>query len=172
MTNVTVTQPVNLDVAYLKGVEANAQIRFTFLPAPFDGFGVAVNYAHIEGFGRGTLSGNPTRTGRVPLFLQSDDIGTAQLYYEKYGLAIRAAYSYRSPYLDTLGTSAATDQYTDKNGQLDVNVSYQVTPELTFFGQALNLTDAPWRRYIGSKPQLVERERYGYSFRWGAQLHF
>lgn len=172
LTNVTVTQPVNLDVAYLKGVEANAQIRFTFLPAPFDGFGVAVNYAHIEGFGRGTLSGNPTRTGRVPLFLQSDDIGTAQLYYEKYGLAIRAAYSYRSPYLDTLGTSAATDQYTDKNGQLDVNVSYQVTPELTFFGQALNLTDAPWRRYIGSKPQLVERERYGYSFRWGAQLHF
>ncbi len=46
------------------------------------------------------------------------------------------------------------------------------TPQLTFFGQALNLTDAAWRRYIGSKPQLVERERYGYSFRWGAQLHF
>ncbi len=172
LTGVTVTQPVNLDVAYVKGVEVNAQVRFTFLPAPLDGFGVAVNYAHIEGHGRGTLLGNPGRVGRVPLFLQSDNVGSAQIFYEKYGFAARAAYSYRSPYLDTLGATAATDQYTDSNGQLDVNVSYQVTPRLTFFGQALNLTDAPWRRYIGSKDQLIERERYDYSFRWGVQLHF
>ena len=172
LTGVNTVQPINLDRATIKGVEANAQVRFTFLPSPFDGFGVGVNYAHIEGDGRGTLLGAPTRSGKVPLFLQSDDVGTAQAYYEKYGFALRVAYSYRSPYLDVLGTSAATDQYTDENGQLDVSLSYQVTPQLTFFGQALNLTDAPWRRYIGTKNQLVERERYDYSFRWGAQLHF
>ena len=169
---VDVVQPLNIDVAYVKGVEANAQVRFTFLPGALDGFGVAVNYAHITGHGDGTLAGAAPRSGHIPLFLQSRDVGTAQIYYEKYGLAVRVAYSYRSPYLDTLGANAASDQYTDENGQLDVNVSYQVTPQLTFFGQALNLTDAPWRRYIGSKNQLVERERYGYSFRWGAQLHF
>ena len=172
LTGVNTVQPINLDRAIIKGVEANAQIRFTFLPSPLDGLGVALNYAHIEGDGRGTLLGATTRSGKVPLFLQSDDVGTAQAYYEKYGVALRVAYSYRSPYLDVLGTSAATDQYTDENGQLDVSLSYQVTPQLTFFGQALNLTDAPWRRYIGSKDRLVERERYDYSFRWGAQLHF
>lgn len=171
-TGADLVQPVNLDDAMLQGVEANAQVRFTFLPGPLDGFGVAVNYAHITGHGRGTLPGTNPRTGDLPLFLQSRDVGSAQIFYEKYGIAIRAAYSYRSPYLDTLGASAATDQYTDKNGQLDVNVSYEVTPQLTFFGQALNLTDAPWRRYIGTKNQLVERERYDYSFRWGVQLHF
>ncbi|MBN8809380.1 MAG: TonB-dependent receptor [Sphingomonas sp.] len=171
-TAVDVVQPLNARVAYVKGIEANAQVRFTFLPAPLDGLGVAVNSAHITGHGDGTLLGTTPRSGPFPLFLQSRDVGTAQVYYEKYGLAVRVAYSYRSPYLDTIGANAASDQYTDSNGQLDVNVSYQVTPQLTFFGQALNLTDAPWRRYIGSKQYLVERERYGYSFRWGAQLHF
>ncbi|MEG3125390.1 TonB-dependent receptor [Sphingomonas sp. GB1N7] len=169
---VDLVQPRNIDVAYVKGIEANAQIRFTFLPSPLDGFGVAANYAHIEGHGEGTILGAIPRTGNVPLFLQSKNVGSAQLFYEKYGFAVRAAYSYRSPYLDTLGATAATDQYTDSNGQLDVNLSYQVTPQLTFFGQALNLTDAAWRRYIGIKTQLVERERYDYSFRWGVQLHF
>ena len=169
---VDVVQPRNIDVAYVKGVEANVQVRFTFLPSPLDGLGFAANYAHITGHGEGTIAGAVPRTGRVPLFLQSSDVASAQIYYEKYGVAVRVAYSYRSPYLDTLGADATTDQYTDKNGQLDVNLSYQVTPQLTFFGQALNLTDAPWRRYIGAKNQLVERERYGYSFRWGAQLHF
>ncbi|NYD89310.1 TonB-dependent receptor [Sphingomonas melonis] len=172
LTGVNVVQPLNLDSAEVQGIEANAQVRFTFLPGALDGFGFAVNYAHITGHGRGTLPGKPARSGDLPLFLQSKDVGTAQLFYEKYGVAVRAAYSYRSPYLDTIGSSAEADQYTDKNGQLDLNLSYEVTPQLTFFGQALNLTDAPWRRYIGSKPQLVERERYGYSFRWGAQLHF
>ncbi|WP_448664215.1 TonB-dependent receptor [Sphingomonas sp. CJ20] len=167
-----VVQPGNVDVAYVRGIEANAQVRFTFLPGALSGLGFAVNYAHITGHGEGTIPGATPRTGDLPLFLQSKDVGTAQVFYEKYGIAARVAYSYRSPYLDTLGATAADDQYTDKNGQLDLNLSYQVSPELTFFGQALNLTDAPWRRYVGSKNQLIERERYGYSFRWGAQLHF
>ncbi|HEU0066998.1 MAG TPA: TonB-dependent receptor [Sphingomonas sp.] len=171
-TGVDFVRPLNIDRAFVKGVEANVQSRFTFLPSPLDGFGVSLNYTRIEGNGSGTLLGTTLRTGDIPLFLQSKNVGSAQVFYEKYGIAVRAAYSYRSAYLDAIGDSAATDQYTDANGQLDVNVSYQVAPQLTFFGQAVNLTDAPWRRYIGTKDRLIERERYGYSFRWGAQLHF
>ncbi|GGB41817.1 TonB-dependent receptor [Sphingomonas metalli] len=170
LTGINRVQPLNVDSAKLEGFEANLQVRFTFLPGALDGFGIAANYARITGHGEGTIPGG--RSGRFPLFLQSRDVGTAQIFYEKYGLAARAAYSYRSRYLDTIGATAATDQYTDRNGQLDLNLSYEVTPQLTFFGQALNLTDAPWRRYIGVPNQLVERERYGYSFRWGAQLHY
>lgn len=170
LTGINLVQPINVDQAMLQGIEANLQVRFTFLPRVFDGFGVSANYAHITGHGQGTIPGG--RSGDFPLFLQSRDVGTAQLFYEKHGLAVRAAWSYRSKYLDTIGATAATDQYTDNNGQLDLNLSYEVTPQLTFFGQALNLTDAPWRRFIGTESQLVERERYGYSFRWGVQMHF
>lgn len=172
LTNATVSTALNIDKAKVYGVEVNLQTRFTFLPSPLDGFGVSANYTRIWGKGDGTILGAAPRTGDIPLFLQSKHVGTAQIFYEKYGVAVRAAFSYRSAYLDTLGSTAALDQYTDANGQLDVNASYQVTPELTFFTSATNLTDAPWRRYIGTKAQLVERERYSVSFRWGAQLHF
>jgi len=172
LTNASVSTPLNIDKAKVYGIEVNLQTRFTFLPSPLNGFGVSANYTRIWGNGNGTVLGATSRTGDIPLFLQSKHVGTAQVFYEKYGFAVRAAYSYRSAYLDTLGATAAQDQYTDRNGQLDVNASYQVTPELTFFANATNLTDAPWRRYIGTKAQLVERERYDLSVCWGAQLHF
>ena len=169
-TAVDLVTPVNLDKATIKGVEVNLQKRFDFLPGALDGFGIAANYTHVAGHSSGQVQGI-ARTS-APLFNQSRDSGTAQVFYEKFGVAIRVAYTYRSRFLDTLGNTAAADQYTDKNGQLDVNASYQVTPQLIFFANATNLTDAPWRRFVGQKNQLVERERYDYTVRWGAQLHF
>jgi hypothetical protein len=60
----------------------------------------------------------------------------------------------------------------DGNGQLDLHVSYQIVPQVTVFGDAINLTNAPWRRYIGVKNQLVEREQYGLQLRGAVQVHF
>ncbi|RZF63703.1 TonB-dependent receptor [Sphingomonas populi] len=163
-----VSQPINADNEVVYGIELNAQTQFTWLPGVWGGFGVSANYTHVEG--HATAPG--IRAGDIPLGFQSHDIGTAQLFYENYGFAARVAYSYRSKYLDLLGASAATDEYTDNNGQLDVHASYQITPMVTIFADGTNLTDAPWRRFIGTKANLVERERYDYSLRGGVQLHF
>lgn len=166
LTNALVTQPINARESEIYGFEVNLQTQLTFLPSPLDGFGVSMNYAYTEG----NSTGVPGRAGRVPNFLQSRDIATAQLYWQKGRFELRAAYSYRSAYLDTLGTSAATDQYTDGNGQLDLRASFAVFPQLVAFGEAINVTDASWRRYVGSKNQLIENERYGYTLRAGIQL--
>jgi outer membrane receptor protein involved in Fe transport len=112
------------------------------------------------------------RAGAIPLSYQSRNLGNVQLFYEKYGVAARLAFNYRSAYLDSLGSDASTDEYTDGNGQLDLHLSYQVTPMVSVFGDAINLTNAPWRRYIGSTPYLIEREQYGAQLRGGVQLHF
>ncbi|WP_420137522.1 TonB-dependent receptor [Sphingomonas sp.] len=167
-TNVSVTRAINAGSAVVKGIEVNAQVQFTFLPGFLNGFGASANYSRISGH----ASDLPGRIGRVPLFLQSKNVGTLQLFYEKYGFAARVAYSFRSSYVDTLGTTAATDQYTGYNGQLDVHASYQISKQLTVFADGTNLNDAAWRRYMGVKSQLVERERYDYSIRGGIQLHF
>jgi len=159
-----VGQPVNADSETVTGVEFNAQTQFTFLPGIFDGFGISANYAHVWG--------HDIRAGNLPLGFQSRDIGNVQIFYEKYGIAARLAFNYRSSYLDSLGDDVAGDQYTDGNGQLDLHVSYQIMPEVTVFADATNLTNAPWRRYIGSTPFLVEREQYGTLLRGGVQLHF
>ena len=163
-----VSQPINADSEELKGIEVNGQVQFTFLPAPFDGFGLSANYTYVDGH----ATAPQFRPGEIPLFFQSHDVATLQLFYEKYGFAARVAYSYRSAYLDTLGSDPMTDEYTDANGQLDVHASYQITPQVTIFGDGTNLTDAPWRRYIGSPNQLVERERYSFMLRGGVQVHF
>ncbi|MEI9928552.1 MAG: hypothetical protein WDN44_13710 [Sphingomonas sp.] len=40
------------------------------------------------------------------------------------------------------------------------------------FVEASNLTDTPWRRYIGNKHQLAEQEHYSFTVRTGLQLAF
>lgn len=167
-SNASVTQPINADHENVSGIEMNVQTQFEHLPGFWSGFGISANYTHVWGH----ASAPAIRAGDLPLGYQSHDLGNVQLFYEKYGISARLAFNYRSAYLDTLGSSAAADQYTGANGQLDLHVSYQVLPQMTVFGDAINLTDAPWRRYIGASNQLVEREHYGAQLRTGVQLHF
>jgi TonB-dependent receptor len=163
-----VTQPTNVNQAKIRGVEFNLIYQFDFLPAPFDGLGVSANLTLVGGHGEGLSS----RVGDFPLFFQSKRVGNAQLTYEKYGITARLAYAYRSKYLDTLGADAAHDQYTDNNGQLDARIGYEVIPGAEIYVEGTNLTDAPWRRFMGVKSQLLERERYDTSYRVGLQVKF
>ncbi len=168
LTNALVTQPINATSARIYGVEVNLQAQFTFLPAPFDGLGIGVNYTRTEGQARG-VSG---RAGDVPLFLQSKNVFNAQLFYEKGRVAMRVAYSRRSAYLDTLGVNAATDQFTDANGQLDLRGSFEIIKQVTLYAEATNVTNAPWRRYVGFRNQLIENEQYSYTVKGGVQVAF
>lgn len=163
-----VIQPINADKATIKGIEFNLQYTFDFLPGPLAGFGVAANYTIVGGHG----SGLPGRTGEFPLFFQSNNIGSVQLTYEKYGISGRVAYSFRSKYLDTVGTSAAADQYTDFNGQLDARIGITIKKAVEVYVEGSNLNNAAWRRFIGSKSFLVERERYGRLIKAGVQFKF
>ncbi|MGY2733005.1 TonB-dependent receptor [Sphingomonas sp. UYP23] len=167
-TRAQVTQPVNGDSARIYGVEANLQAQLTFLPGALSGFGVSGNFTYTDGSSRGVIG----RAGSVPNLLQSKYIGTAQLSYEKYGVTGRLAYTYRSAYLDTLGTTAATDQYTDENNSLDARIGYSPVKQFTIFVEASNLLDSPWRRYQAIKTQLIENERYRQTFRIGVQLAY
>jgi TonB-dependent receptor len=143
-----VTQPVNTDRETVSGVEFNLQTQFTSLPGFLGGFGVSANYTHVWGH----ATANAIRTGAIPLGYQSRDLGNVQLFFEKYGLSARLAFNYRSAYLDTLGGTAATDQYTDANGQLDLHVSYQVVPQVTVFGDAINLPTRPGAAISAASP--------------------
>ncbi|MBN8816207.1 MAG: TonB-dependent receptor [Sphingomonas sp.] len=163
-----VTQPVNADKATIKGIEFNLQYTLDFLPGPLGGLGVSANYTIVGGHG----SGLPGRTGEFPLFFQSNNIGSVQLTYEKYGISGRVAYSFRSKYLDTIGTSAASDQYTDFNGQLDARIGITIKKAVEVYVEGSNLNNAPWRRFIGSKSFLVEREQYGRLIKAGVQVKF
>jgi len=165
---VDLTQYTNMDKEFIGGVELNAQTQFTGLPGFLGGLGISANYTHVWGH----ATGPGFRAGAIPLAYQSHDLGNVSIFYEKYGLTARLAFNYRSAFSDVVGTSAATDSYWDSQGQLDLHVGYQVTPQYTIYVDAANLTDSPWRHYQGDKDFLAERERYGSTYRIGVQLHF
>lgn len=168
LTNALVTQPFNAESAYVFGFELNAQSQFTFLPGFWGGFGVGVNFTWTTSEAEG-LSGRPDT---VPLFQQAPTVATAQIFYEKYGITGRVAYSYRNAFLDTVGASQAGDIYTDQLGQLDARLAYDLNDHAQIFVEGTNLNDATFRRYIGIQNQTVETEHYEWSTRTGFALKF
>lgn len=166
LTGANVSSFNNAMSAEIKGVEINLQEQFAFLPSPFDGLGASANIAMIDSLAKGLWG----RTDTVPLFDQSKYVGTAQVFYEKYGFTARLAYSYRSKFLDTVGGDKTTDVYTMANGQLDARLSYDLSENVSVFVEGANLNGARWRRFIGNAGQAYESERYSWSSRVGLQL--
>ncbi len=166
-TNASKT-PTNADHGSVAGVELTATYAFSWLPAPFDGFGVNANATFQDAKAKGA----PGRAGEVPLYFTSKTTGTAELTYEKYGILGRVAYTYRSEYLDTLGADAAHDLYTGANGQLDAKLSYALSSHFLVYVEGTNLNNAPWRRWEGNSHQLVENEIYGKTVKVGISSKF
>ncbi|MBL8525005.1 MAG: TonB-dependent receptor, partial [Betaproteobacteria bacterium] len=167
LTNASITQPRNADSSKLTGLEFNFQKPFTFLPSPFDGFGFNMNLTFVKG-----ETNVPGRSDKLPLFLQSKRIGSAQVYYEKYGFAGRLAYSYQSEYLEFVGSAPRADVYTGEQGVLSARAAYNFSKELQVFLEGNNLNNHEDFRYAQNRNRLVETERFGRSYRLGVSYSY
>ncbi|HSN73119.1 MAG TPA: TonB-dependent receptor [Steroidobacteraceae bacterium] len=166
-TELEVSQPLNADSGELRGIEFNYQNQFRGLPAPFNGFGVALNYTYVDS--EANVFG---REDDVPFFLQSEHLGNLALFYEKHGFEARIALAYRSRYLEELGESPETDLWIDSREQLDFKASYDFTENVTGFVEWLNITDEPLRYLSGSSSRLAENEIYSWNAMVGVQVSF
>ena len=90
----TSNQPVNANKGVTYGLEMGFNQPFTFLPAPWDGFGTQANYYYVYSKLNTSLNGGGTRTGTFNNVSKNNV--NATLYYEKYGWGARVAYNYRS----------------------------------------------------------------------------
>jgi hypothetical protein len=102
------SQPENADRGHIGGVEFNYQNMFTTLPAPFDGFGVNLNYTVADS--SVTVF---ARDDELPFFKQSTHIGNVAVLYEKAGVAAQVAVTFNSPFLRSIGANTDTDGYGD-----------------------------------------------------------
>jgi outer membrane receptor protein involved in Fe transport len=88
------------------------------------------------------------------------------LFFEKFGFAARASYTWRSKtYLGNFGFSdggvtRALGIWGNSYGQLDGQVSYQVTDNFNVFVEGINLTKASQSAYL-QFPQLPFRYESG-----------
>lgn len=162
------SRPENADKGWLLGVEVNAQYRFSMLPAPLDGLGVSLNGTYVESrvdvFGREDES--------IPFFRQSKWIANGALFCERGPFEARVAFSYRSPYLESIGTDADEDVYFDRRIQWDAKASYRMTEAVEVFGSVSNFTTTSRREYQGIRARRFAEELYGPTFNFGVSANF
>lgn len=133
----------------------------------------------MEGFGfQGNVTINRSRAttpdGRKIDLPDASDLNyNASLYYEQYGLSLRASWQYRSDYIDGLGSAdVGGDFFWESVGRLDLSARYAINPRFEMFVDATNLLDEPGIRYVGIPQRTVEYEKFGARFMGGVRINF
>lgn len=143
-----VTQPINGAGAKIQGLELSTQTAFTFLPAPFDGFGGIVNYTYSDAKDVGLLN---SLTGEELTFPGlSKDSYNLILYYDKRAINARVAYNSRTKYLTSASERSGNPAFRDGSAYLDAKITYRFThPNISVFLEGKNLTGETERSTSG-----------------------
>ncbi len=148
-----ISQPQNGEDGDIKGFELAYQHAFRFLPAPFDNLGIQANYTYVDS---STPLVDAITGERLPLPGLSRDSYTLIGYYEDDTFSVRAAYTYRSKYLNSVGGAASGgNTYIAGRGQLDASAQINLTPNLRLTLEGINLTKAIDRQYLGEPDRLT-----------------
>lgn len=196
---VNVTEALNGPGGVLEGVEITYQQHLDFIPAVFggDGLGVNANYTKIRSLQHYITNSIPatattpaiTTTADGPWSGASPDAWNLTVYYDGTGWEARVSSAFRSGYLnqtngfplatggDTLGqgnSPLVNDfQYSKNTINVDFSASYDVTENLEFTLDVLNLTNQPDRRwaYVNT-PQTTNYASTGRQVFGGFRLKF
>jgi TonB-dependent receptor len=176
-TNVTTfSRPVNLGKTDLWGLELAAQTDFTFLPAPFDRFGTAVNFTYVNS--KYDYSAMYAGGANTTLEGLSKYNGNITLYYQDAKFDIRGSANYRSSYVYSaapISTSLGLDQ--DLSGYaatvyVDMSAHYKVMEGVQLTLDAINLTNQHEKQYSDSTKRLYFNTRSGTTVMGGIRFEF
>jgi TonB-dependent receptor len=153
---VPVTQIQNSnEKSRIYGLELTLANRFSWLPKPLDGFGgkISYNYANSNFKNYDISLGNKVdaETGEVsegiipPANISgySKHVLSAQLYYEKGPFSFQAVYNYRSRYYQDFVGGETQLRYVRGNNTFDLRASLDVTKNLQFRAEAVNIFNEP-----------------------------
>ncbi|WP_039813477.1 TonB-dependent receptor [Xanthomonas arboricola] len=149
----TVTSPINVSDAKVKGVSVNYQQSLGL------GFGVQANYTFAE---------SDSSSGLNLPYLSRDTYNIIP-YWEHGDWMVRVNYSFRSKYFTQIGRLASQD-FADSYKQLDLTASYQITDYMGITLGATNLLDSTYRLFSNTRstPTAFYKNGRGYQ----AQLNF
>ncbi len=164
-TNYFVTQPKNLKSASILGFEAGITKRFSRLKGLWGGFGIDFNFSIINSkleVPRYSSSGQLVATDKTSLPNQSSLLYNAAIFYEKYGVTVRLAGNFRGKSLESINQSLGPDYYLYVNDNLTVDFSaaYSITKNLKFFTEIRNLTNEPFRQYLGNNQSRITNSEW------------
>jgi TonB-dependent receptor len=155
----------NIPSAHARGLEANYQQKFTFLPKPFDGVGLEGNITYVASNGAPRPGEEHALPGTSPITYN------VAAFYEAYGLSLRLAGQYVAHSLYQVGGNRAQDQFEDSRFTLDFTSSYDINPDWSAYFNVRNLTNAPLRIYLGAPNWPIQREFYEQTLETGVRVH-
>ena len=159
-----ITAPVNNRDDTLDGWEINLQHVFGQ-----SGFGMQANYTYVDS----GLTYDNGRLGTQFALTGLSDSANLVGFYEKGPWSIRAAYNWRDKFLSDLGDGKGPNpRYTEAYGQLDLNLSYNVTEALTLSVEAINVTNETMRIHGRNTRQLYSVDQLGPRYMFGARYKF
>jgi len=158
-----ISVPANQRSDTLDGWEINVQHLFGD-----SGFGLAANYTKVDS---GLTFDNTSLGQQYPLVGLSDSANLVA-FYDKGPWQVRAAYNWRDEFFNGVGGQGPNPNYVEAYGQLDVNVSYQVTPNLTLSLEGINLTDETMRVHARHENMVRFATQTGPRYMFGLRYKF
>lgn len=152
-TTALVSRKINGEDGVIDGYEVGVQSFLSFLPAPFDGFGMQANYTRVNSSAPGPVVGTT-----VPIQYLSKNSYNLVAYYEKNGWRARVAYSHRDGWLDTLTGpgSGSLPIYAGSFGIVDASIGYKFNDHYDFAIDVQNVNQAEDMYYMGT----LDRKRF------------
>ncbi|OYY89424.1 MAG: TonB-dependent receptor [Sphingomonas sp. 28-66-16] len=161
-----VNTPVNNRDAEIYGFEVAGQYFFGN-----SGIGLAAAYTLVRGDVGIDVAADPGVDQFALVGLS--DTANVTLIYDKYGLSGRLSYNYRAKFLSAVNRDADHNpEFTAPYGQIDLNVSYDVTPRLALSVEAINLNKEGVKTFGRSPNQIWLVQEGQRRFLFGARYRF
>lgn len=152
-----VTRKINGSGGTLNGFELQYQQPFTFLPGFWSNFGFIGNFTYVDSevdYGEGR--GINRLTG------QSKNAFNTTLYYETNRFQARVSAAYRSQYLLSYPAgNGNSEEGINDTVNVDASMSYDITDNLTFSLEGINLTDEFNDRYVDVTDRVSNYRHFG-----------
>ncbi|HWI85903.1 MAG TPA: TonB-dependent receptor [Sphingomonas sp.] len=161
-----VSTPINNRDAKLWGFEIAGQY---FLGTT--GFGVAAAYTHVRG-NVGIDVAAPINEDQFAL-LGLSDTANATLIYDKQGISARVSYNWRAKFLSAANADGYhSPRFTKAHGQVDFNVSYDVTPRIAVSVEGINVLESGLKVYGRSPNQMFFMQEGSARYLAGVRFKF
>ena len=164
VANFNITTQANQQSAKLNGLEFVVQHMFGS-----SGFGAMANFTYVNS---GLKYDNNKRGEQFALLGLSNSANLVG-FYENDKLNVRVAYNWRDKFLSGLFDGAGPNPaYTEAYGQVDINVGYNLTSNLSVQAEVINLNDGIQRIHGRTKEMVYYVTQTGPRYMLGARYKF
>ncbi|WP_331345572.1 TonB-dependent receptor [Cellvibrio sp. UBA7661] len=175
------SQPFNASNGELSGLELGAVWFPQNLPWYLDGFGIQASYTALDSSQTTPMTnsaGEITGSKETDLFGVSDESYSVVLAYDKDNLGMRLSYAWRSEFLNNYEAALFANPleiWRKPEASMDLQISYQVTDNLSLTFDGTNLTEEIYQSYYGENGSTTNNfgsSLYSRTFAVGARITF